>query len=85
MAVEVEVGKERYVQWLPAGGGLPAGVKERLASLFAVKPSWRLEEIGVYLDDVLEQEVGYTKEQILIQHACQMKDAAGATVFQKRQ
>lgn len=83
--MEVELGKDRvkHIQWLPAGA-LPTGTKERLTSLFNIKPLWKLEEIGAYLDDVLEQEVGYTKEQILIQHARQMKDETGAAVFQQR-
>ena len=90
IAVEVDGGTEqgdkqqlKHVQWLPPDS-LPTGTKQRLTSLFNVKPVWTLDEMSVYLDDVLEHEVGRTAEQILIQHACQMKAANGETVFQQR-
>jgi hypothetical protein len=83
IAVEVRTDKGPHVQWLPANT-LPSGTKERLASLFKIKPAWRLDEIEAYLDDVLEEEVGRTKEQILIQHARQMKDDHGEMLFVER-
>lgn len=49
-----------------------------------MKREWYSAELAPYLDDVMEHELGRTKDQVLIRSARQIKNKAGEAVFIER-